>query len=102
MNKWKIGESQILVKNNKFNLSAKRVESKVVIKHFNSQIYKFKIDLIVNQYTNNQLELNDGNIDLLKDGIEHIFDNLKLSYKKRDGPFYIQMNLSFDGLKRNS
>ena len=37
---------------------------------------------------------------MLKDGIEHIFDNLKLSYKKRDGPFYIQMNLGFDGLKK--
>ena len=100
MNKWKIGETQTLFKNKKFNLSAKRVESKVVNNHFNSQIYKFKIDLIVNQHTNNQLELNDGNIDLLKDGIEHIFDNLKSSYKKRDGPFYIQMNLSFDGLKK--
>ena len=99
MNTWKIGESQTLFKNNKFNLLAKRVESKGVNKHFNSQIYKFKIDLIVNQYTNNQLELNDGNIDLLKNGIEDIFDKLKSSYKKRDGPFYIQMNLSFDGLK---
>ena len=97
---WKIGKSQTLFKNKKFNLSAKRVESKVVNRHFNSKIYKFKINLIVNQYSNNQLELNDGNIDLLKDGIEHIFDNLKLSYKKRDGPFYILMNLSFDGLKK--
>lgn len=100
MNTWKIGESETLFKNKKFNLLAKRVESKVVNKHFNSQIYKFKIDLIVNQYTNNQLELNDGNIDLLKNGIEDIFDKLKSSYKKRDGPFYIQMNLTFDGLKK--
>ena len=100
MNKWKIGESQTLFKDKKFNLSAKRVESKVVNRHFNSEIFKFKIDLIINHYINNQLELNDENIDLLKNGLEHIFDKLKSSYKKRDGPFYIQMNLSFDGLKK--
>ena len=100
MNKWKIGENQTLVTNNKFNLSAKRVEPKVISKQFNSKIYKFKIDLTVKQYNDNQLQLNDANIDLLKDGLEHIFNNLKSSYKKRDGPFYIQMNLSFDGLKK--
>ena len=100
MNKWKIGETQTLFKDKKFNLSAKRVQSKVVNRHFNSEIFKFKIDLIINHYINNQLELNDENIDLLKNGLEHIFDKLKSSYKKRDGPFYIQMNLTFDGLKK--
>ena len=100
MNKWKIGENQTLVTNNKFNLSAKRVEPKAISKQFNSKIYKFKIDLTVKQYNDKQLQLNDANIDLLKDGLEHIFNNLKSSYKKRDGPFYIQMNLSFDGLKK--
>ena len=72
MNKWKIGENQTLVKNNKFNLSAKRVEPKVISKQFNYKIYKFKIDLTVKRYNDKKLQLNDANIDLLKDGLEHI------------------------------
>ena len=100
MNKWTIGEKNILVKNKKFNLSAERVVSKKINKKFNSEIFKFKIKLQFHDNINNLLELNDSNIDTLKDGLEKIFNKVKSSYRKRDGPFYIQMNLSFDGLKK--
>ena len=97
---WNIGDKHILVKNEKFNLEVQRVKPKIINKNFHSEIFKFKVTLDFEDFHDKILHLNDSNIDFLKDGLENIFNKIKSSYKKRNGPFYIQMNLSFDGLKK--
>ena len=100
MDKWNIGEQKILAKNKKIVLTGERVQSRELNKKFHSKIIKIKIELDFIEKRDPILKLNDININLLKEGLENIFFKIKRSFKKRDGPYYIQMNLTFDGLKK--
>ena len=100
MDKWKIGDKKTLIKQKIFDLNGERVQSRELNKKFHSKIIKFKIELDLIRKTDKNLKLNDINIDLLKKGLEKVFFEIKRSFKKRDGPYYIQMNLTFDGLKK--
>ena len=100
MDKWPLKQTMTIYKNKHFDITAERIESKALNPKFNSQILKFKIKLDLKTDLNYGLILNDSNIDILKVGLENIFMKLKNNFKKRDGPFYIQMNLRFDGLKK--
>ena len=75
MDKWKIGDKQILSKNKKFDLTGERVQSKELNKKFHSKIIKFKIELDFIEKRDTLLELNDININLLKEGLENILES---------------------------
>ena len=64
---------------------------KEINENFHSQIYKFKINLNLENHKDDILTLNDSNKDFLKDGFEEMFMKLKSSYKKRD--FYFKGEL---------
>ena len=44
--------------------------------------------------------LDGKNIDYVRDALIEIFENVKKTFKKNEGPAYIQVNMSFDGLKK--
>ena len=44
--------------------------------------------------------LDGKNIDHVREALMEIFQNVKKTFKRNEGPAYIQVNLSFDGLKK--
>ena len=100
MDKWPLKQTKKIYKSKHFDIIAERIESKELNPKFNSKILRFKIKLDLKTHLNDGLLLNDLNIDILKEALENIFIQLKNNFKKRDGPYYIQMNLAFNGLKK--
>ena len=98
MNKWKIGSKEKFISNNLFYLLVERLETKKISPKFEATNFKFKLTLNSKKETN--LYLNDKNVNYLRKGLIILFDKIKKSFKKRDGKFYIQLNLSFEGLKK--
>jgi hypothetical protein len=99
MNDWKVGDTQILSNNPNFTLSVKRLEDKKISNKFDVEYFKFKVK-IESIKKSEHLILNDGNVDNVRKTLMIIFKKVKNSFKKRNGPAYIQLNLSFDGLKK--
>ena len=98
MNNWEIGHKQIFVTNKSFFLSVERLESKKISRKFQIESFKFKLTL--NSKKGNILYLNDENVNYIRKGLIILFDKIKKSFKKRNAKFYIQLNLSFEGLKK--
>lgn len=99
MNDWKEGHDFIMSETPNFKLSVKRLENKNVSKKFNVDFFKFKVKLD-SITTKKDLSLNDDNIDYVREALMQIFKKVKSSFQKKNGPAYIQLNLSFDGLKK--
>ena len=99
MNSWNVGSSHILGDNPNFKLSVKRLENKKNSKKFDVEYFKFKVN-IDSIKKGQHLILDEKNVDYVRDILMKMFKKVKNSFKKRNGPAYIQLNLSFDGLKK--
>ena len=100
MTDWKIGQILNVRINNNFLLNVERIEEKKINKRLNIKNFKFKVNIDSRKNKENNLILNDTNIDYVREGLINIFENVKKSFKKNEGPTYIQVNLSFDGLQK--
>lgn len=96
----KVGESSILSKNNIFTLSVKRLMGKTLPQRFFMENLKYQIKIEKIKSERKNLLLNQDNVDQVRKSLMNIFQKIKQSLRRRDGPAYIQVNLTFDGLKK--
>ena len=98
MNNWKVGIKEKLNSNPNFILYIERLKGAVISKRFNAENFKFKVSL--EPLKEKKIILNDQNVDYVRESLMTIFEKIKRSFKKRNGKTYIQLNLSFNGLKK--
>jgi hypothetical protein len=98
MDNWIVGKKEIIDKNTNFYLEFERLQESQISKRFNAKKFKFKVSL--HPKNKKKLILSDDNVDYVLEGLLKIFEKIKNSFKKRNGKAYIQVNLTFDGLKK--
>lgn len=97
MTDWKIGHILNVKINKKNLLKVERIEEKKINNKLNIKNFKFQVNM---NKKNTDLILDGKNIDYVRDALIEIFENVKKTFKKNEGPAYIQVNMSFDGLKK--
>ena len=100
MTDWKIGHILDVKLNKKIVLKVERIEEKKTNNKLNIKNFKFKVHIKSINKENTDLILDSNNIDYVREALIKIFQNVKKTFKRNEGPAYIQVNLSFDGLKK--
>ena len=98
MDNWTVGQKEKIDKNSNFYLEFERLKGSEISKRFNAENFKFKVSLKPKH--NKILLLNDDNVNYVMKGLLNIFEKIRKSFRKRNGKAYIQINLTFDGLKK--
>ena len=100
MTDWKIGHILNVKINKRIFLKVERIEEKKTNNNLNIKNFKFKVNIKSINKENTDLILDGKNIDYVREALIEIFQNVKKTFKRNEGPAYIQVNLSFDGLKK--
>ena len=98
MDEWIVGKKEVIHANPNFNLEFERLKGSEISKCFNAENFKFKVSLHPNN--KGKLVLSDDNVNYVLEGLLKIFERIRKVFKKRNGKAYIQINLTFDGLKK--
>ena len=93
-----VGKQEVIHDNTHFSLQLERIKGADISNKFNADSYKFKVSL--HSKNRGNLIIDDDNVNYVLKGLLIIFDRIRNCFKKKNGKAYIQINLTFDGLKK--